>query len=210
MADKALPDWDDDSPALRRNLETVFRQVEGEAARRAVPTVAAARRWQTQIMKGLAASTPKHVGRFRGEPGLERCGVQVDGVQGAAPWNVASDLQAFEATLQRAVGVLDARYPNEPSLDDDGVAAAIELAAWAHAEWVRIHPFANGNGRTARVWANLILMRYWLPPVVTLRPRPGGAYGAAGAAAMRGQWQPTVNLFRQMLQEYLVTLGTAE
>jgi hypothetical protein len=27
------------------------------------------------------------------------------------------------------------------------------LAAILHGEWVRIHPFANGNGRTARLWA---------------------------------------------------------
>lgn len=81
----------------------------------------------------------------------------------------------------------------------DGVSAVIDLAAWAHAEWIRIHPFANGNERTARVWANLLLMRYELPPAVALRPRPGGGYGAAGAAAMRGEWQPTRRVFRGMV-----------
>jgi hypothetical protein len=123
-------------------------------------------------------------------------------VYGTAPWNVIAELKVFETTLQRAVTVLDAKYPDADSLDEDGLSAAIELAAWAHAEWIRIHPFANGNGRTARVWANLLLMRYGLPPAVALRPRPGGGYGAAGAAAMQGQWHQTVNVFRQLVRDF--------
>jgi Fic/DOC family len=208
MASQTLPDWDDDSPQLRRNLDKVFDSIERDAARRAVPKVATAKRWQAQIMDGLAISKPEYVGRFRGEPGLERCGVHVKGVHGSAPWDVAGELKAFESTLQRALTGLDARYPDADSLDDDGQSAVVELAAWTHAVWVRIHPFANGNGRTARVWANLILMRYGLPPVVALRPRPGGGYAAAGAAAMRGQWRPTVNVFRQMLKDHFANPGT--
>ena len=73
------------------------------------------------------------------------------------------------------------------------------LAAWAHSKWVRIHPFANGNGRTARTWANLLLLRYGLRPVVRLRPRPGGNYGAAGAAAMWGHWAPMTEFIRKLI-----------
>lgn len=34
----------------------------------------------------------------------------------------------------------------------------IELAAWTHAEFVRIHPFIDGNGRTARLLMNYQLL----------------------------------------------------
>ena len=34
----------------------------------------------------------------------------------------------------------------------------IELAAWTHAEFVRIHPFPDGNGRTSRLIMNYQLM----------------------------------------------------
>ena len=33
----------------------------------------------------------------------------------------------------------------------------LELAAWAHWKLVRIHPFQDGNGRTARIIMNYIL-----------------------------------------------------
>lgn len=41
----------------------------------------------------------------------------------------------------------------------------IELAAWTHAEFVRIHPFIDGNGRTARLIMNYQLMANGLLPV---------------------------------------------
>jgi hypothetical protein len=110
---------------------------------------------------------------------------------------VASELAKFERILQRAVAKLDQLYPAE--IDPDGLAAIIDLAAWAHAEWVRIHPFANGNGRTARLWANYLFMRYGPPPAVRLRPRPDGGYREAAAAAMSGDWQSTALVFRKLL-----------
>jgi Fic family protein len=42
----------------------------------------------------------------------------------------------------------------------------VELAAFAHHEIARIHPFVDGNGRTARLLCNLILMRNGYPPII--------------------------------------------
>lgn len=41
----------------------------------------------------------------------------------------------------------------------------IQFAAWCHAEFVRIHPFEDGNGRTARLIMNYILMENRFLPV---------------------------------------------
>lgn len=68
---------------------------------------------------------------------------------------------------------------------------------------MRIHPFANGNGRTARLWANAIAMRYGLPPFVRLRPRPDFGYEAASGEAMRGKHQTTILAFRRLLAAFL-------
>ena len=159
------------------------------------------------MMTGLRVPDGKYRGRFRGERGLETTRVWIGAREGVGPAGMARALAAFERTLQRAVAALDARYPQEQELDVDGLAAVIDLSAWAHAEWVRMHPFANGNGRTARIWANAILMRYGLPPAVRLRPRPGSGYGLAGAAAMDGDWRPTAAVFRTMLEEVLSERG---
>ena len=41
----------------------------------------------------------------------------------------------------------------------------IKLAAWTHAEFVRIHPFVDGNGRTSRLLMNYQLMANGYLPV---------------------------------------------
>ncbi|GHU07508.1 cell division protein Fic [Spirochaetia bacterium] len=44
----------------------------------------------------------------------------------------------------------------------------VELAAWIHYKIVYIHPFIDGNGRTARLLMNLILIQNGYPPAVIL------------------------------------------
>ncbi|WP_010261900.1 Fic family protein [Treponema primitia] len=46
--------------------------------------------------------------------------------------------------------------------------SVIELAAWVHYKLVYIHPFIDGNGRTARLLMNLILITHGYPPAVIL------------------------------------------
>jgi Fic family protein len=88
----------------------------------------------------------------------------------------------------------------EPNADQ--TAAIVAVCAWAHAEWVRIYPFANGNGRTARLWSNSLAMRYGLPPFVGLRPRPKVDYRLVRELAMRGDWEPTAAVFLQLLEDF--------
>lgn len=45
----------------------------------------------------------------------------------------------------------------------------VELAAWFHHMMVFIHPFFDGNGRTARLAMNVILMRHGYPLVIILK-----------------------------------------
>lgn len=45
----------------------------------------------------------------------------------------------------------------------------VELAALAHHKLVHIHPFTDGNGRTARLFMNLILMQKGYPLVIILK-----------------------------------------
>jgi len=48
----------------------------------------------------------------------------------------------------------------------------VELAAWTHAEFVKIHPFTDGNGRTSRLVMNYQLMANgYLPISITKESR---------------------------------------
>jgi Fic family protein len=197
-----VPDWDEDSPQLRHNLSAILDDIVERAEQREIPTVEMARGWQRRFMQGLKAE-PRYVGAFRGEAGLERTGVKIGAFRGVPAAQVSAELKRFEARLQAAVKQLDRAIAARATLNVDQCDAVIDLCAWAHAEWVRIHPFANGNGRTARLWANFLALRYGLPPFVRLRPRPDDGYGDAGAQAMRGNWEPTATIFRRMLKRFL-------
>jgi len=194
-----MPDWDEDSPKLRHNLHGLLHRIRDDARRRVKPSLAAARSWHLEFLTGLTVPNIGAVGKFRGELGLENVEVEIGSRRGMASRDVVPALVAFEQVLQTAVSRLDALILAGTALDVDQLAAVIDVCAWAHSEWVRIHPFLNGNGRAARLWANSLGLRYGLPPFVSPRPRPGGGYEAAAEAAMQGKWQPTATVFRHML-----------
>jgi hypothetical protein len=197
-----VPNWEEDSPDLEDNLIAALKQAASAAERRDIPTLGAAKDWQKLIMHGLRLPDARFAGAFRGEPGLEKIHVRVGSYYGANPTDVAEELKEFEAKLQILVSELDARLPFDTRLSQDHLDTIVDVCAWTHSEWLRIHPFVNGNGRTARLWANSIAMRYGLPPFLPLRPRPGAGYAAAAASAMQGDWRSAAALFRKMLDDF--------
>lgn len=198
-----MPSWDEDSPQLRQNLTQILNEIIRAAERREYPTLASARHWQSLAMKDLAVPDSRFLGGFRGEPGLEHVQVRVGPQFGVDAANVALELEHFERKLHALVAELDSMLPAGMEPDADQLAAIVDLCTWVHAEWVRIHPFAKGNGRTARLWANCLAMRYGLPPSIRLRPRHNSGYAAAGAKAMQGDWKPTAAVFRRLLDDFL-------
>jgi Fic family protein len=62
----------------------------------------------------------------------------------------------------------------------------IELAAWAHAEFVRIHPFRDGNGRTSRLIMNYQLMFNGFLPVSIAKENKLDYYNALDKYAAEG------------------------
>lgn len=62
--------------------------------------------------------------------------------------------------MHQLINELNVRKNNIKSSID-----AVELACWFHLEYITIHPFYDGNGRTARIFTNLILISYGLPPL---------------------------------------------
>ena len=63
----------------------------------------------------------------------------------------------------------------------------IELAAWTHAEFVRIHPFLDGNGRTSRLLMNYQLMAKGFLPVYIAKEDRLTYYNALDQYAAHGR-----------------------
>ncbi|WAC14205.1 Fic family protein [Dyadobacter pollutisoli] len=63
------------------------------------------------------------------------------------------------------------------------------LAAEFHYKFTRIHPFDDGNGRTARILMNFILMRYQFPPVI-IKTEEKNQYFSALRQADSGIFMP--------------------
>jgi Fic family protein len=79
-----------------------------------------------------------------------------------------------------------------------------EVAFGAHRRLLEIHPFNDGNGRTARLLMNLVLIRGGYPPVA-VRPEDRAAYIAALQVAQAGG---CTDAFDRLLYERLdATLG---
>ncbi len=78
----------------------------------------------------------------------------------------------------------------------------VELSAVAHQVLARIHPFLDGNGRTARLLSNLILMMHGYPPNTILN-KERKKYFETIERAHLGNREPFVNFFARSLERML-------
>lgn len=65
---------------------------------------------------------------------------------------------------------------------------SVERAARVHADFVKIHPFVDGNGRTSRLLMNLELMKDGFPPVVLPVEKRLDYYEALDLAHTKGDY----------------------
>ncbi len=90
---------------------------------------------------------------------------------------------------------------------------AIEWAAWTHAEFVRIHPFPDGNGRTARMLMNLQLLTEGFQPISIAKEERLAYYETLEAYAVRGELAPFTEMVAALeearLDEYLAAFAGA-
>lgn len=78
-----------------------------------------------------------------------------------------------------------------------------ELAALLHYQLVHIHPFMDGNGRTARLLMNFVLMRHGYPPAVILNVDRKKYYRVLKEAD-RGTMEPFVDFVGRAVNRSLV------
>jgi cell filamentation protein len=80
----------------------------------------------------------------------------------------------------------------------------IECLVFAHYEFIRIHPFNNGNGRTGRIVMNLVALKFGYKPL-ELYHREGDSrkiYIDAMKSADKGHFKPLQRLIREELTSF--------
>lgn len=92
-------------------------------------------------------------------------------------------------------------------LQDRAKDNVVELAAWTHAEFVRIHPFADGNGRTSRLIMNYQLMANGFLPVSIAKENRLEYFNVLEAYAVKKDIKPFADMIAtledQQLDRYL-------
>lgn len=209
--------WNEDRPEdralIESNIAGVLRQIAQDAGRRQPPTLVMAQEWHRKIYKGATLPVSYYAGEIRDTdpnyPELIGYEVLIGAAEGVSSQRVPEELSRFESSMRIAVDRLDVAIPiGARPADEDQLYAVLTLCATSHGEWVRIHPFANGNGRTARLWANWCALRYGLPPFIRLKPRPDGdSYARAAALSMHGDHGAMAIEFIDMLTRHLQARG---
>ncbi len=172
------------------NIRAALAWLESAAAARTPITVDAIQEMHRLVMRGILR---EEAGRYRRVP------VYIHGAFHVPPnWIKVPDLmRAFGERLQNAA-------------DDHPVRAA----AVAHIELVRIHPFIDGNGRTARLLTNLLLMRAGYPPALYITDQRRDYMQALDTATFRGDPEPfiriTIQAVDRMADRYLEMIRRIE
>ncbi|GMQ57733.1 Fic family protein [Vallitalea sediminicola] len=79
----------------------------------------------------------------------------------------------------------------------------IERAARVHGDFVKIHPFIDGNGRTARLLLNLELMKSGYPPIVIKNSERMRYYEALDKAHTMGDYTDFIAIVEQEVENSL-------
>ena len=81
--------------------------------------------------------------------------------------------------------------------------SALPRAARLHVDFVGIHPFVDGNGRTARLLMNFELMRCGYLPVIIRVERRLAYYDALDTAHTTQNYEPFLQLIAEQERETL-------
>jgi len=123
---------------------------------------------------------------------------------------VAARMMEFQKELEERIAGLPPRPKTKSKKKSKKtyrrwIYKVVELAAWAQHKIAAIHPFSNGNGRTARLFTNLVLQSHGLTGSrIKFEQSDKEAYlKALEQADKTGDLKPLVDMvFRAMMDQY--------
>lgn len=167
---------------------------------------------------------------------LHRCVMQksaIDSLRPVGAWkrdyNGTTGLRDGKPTYMEYASPLDTpklmsrwiKEFNRKRSSADTLKKAVNVYAWAHLSFVRIHPFFDGNGRVARLLSNLPLLRCGQPPILISTSRRSeyvdllwtyeNAVGPIQAGERLLPPHESISVFKTMLrEEWSETFGLVE
>ncbi len=146
---------------LALNLEALNGAIRRGELRTLAPTVDTLDRFHRSLFEGVR----DHAGKHR-RPAFGQEVLRFGPNQSVPRDRVPDQLKDVFTQLQRSLRSLE-----ENTDDPEYEPSAIHIAAWAHAQVIRIHPYEDGNGRTSRALMNWVLVRAGLRPIAIEVPR---------------------------------------
>lgn len=170
--------WDNNLRANQRRIGKNYAALRKSVIEAAVdgsrPTASIVRGWHKASLVGIDLAEPAVAGGFRGEgePGTELSTAYalIGGAVGESPHNVSMRVTQTFNSLEQRLDALDVRLRAGES-EADLYPDVIKLCAWLHGEWVRIHPFVDHNGSTARLLTMNIALLYGIALNLPGKPR---------------------------------------
>ena len=149
---------------LTGNLTVITKRIHQIDKGKRDYSVALLHDWHYALFHGVR----NHAGRFRTREYGEQ--VVTFGDQRSTPSEfVEKELNGHIRQGKMFFDDLDSRIRN--SSKEDFNIAVITVAVWMHADFIRIHPFRDGNGRTGRLIATYFLRAYGLPAYIVETPK---------------------------------------
>ena len=202
----SCPDWSDDIPANRASefdecLTLVYRNVLA-VARRMIISHEQPSLWHRALFSNFVPVV-YYAGNYRQNDSTRIClkqDVHVGGIPGCDYQRVLQRVVDLFEKLRISVAQTELIWGNL-SRPERAKRLALMLAAFI-GEFIRIHPFINGNGRISRLLWAWGLMRFGIPVQCRVSPRPGPPYPDLMAEAMKGNDIPLAFSIAQHLASY--------
>ncbi len=188
------PDWSDDdaereTPIFKAAVKKAYRNLEAGAAKFVIGNDDL-RQWHTTLFTDIVPLY-YYAGNYRQDSFAKPClagGVNVGSLKGISALQVPAAMDQLMTRVRALVVDFELRW--EEKTQRERAVFISNFIGWFVANFVRIHPFVNGNGRTSRLIWTWGILRYGLPAQCRIRLRPDPPYESLMKAAMKGDHAP--------------------
>lgn len=158
---------------ITRNFRLVEQDMVDASLTGIRPSSDLVQQWHRASLRGVPLAETFVAGGYRGQGPincvLRSAQVKVGGIPGHPAARVSKSVAALFDSLEQRLDELDGVAATAPVTTYYG--KVLEVCAWVHGEWIRIHPFVNHNGSTARLLTRMIALRYGIPLNLPGKPR---------------------------------------